>query len=167
MQIRKRTALFFSGALWAAIGCMLMVKGINFLMAAKTSAASSDDFPLVKLLLPLAGHAEQAVLCLVVLSLALGTLKGRTILRRAAGRVIGHIQQLPEPFPLKKLYPPRFYILIACMMSLGLIRRLTGVADDIGGVVDLTIGCALIQGALFYFRALATTTCDTAGGGKS
>src|SRR5579883_3057288 len=164
MQIRKRTGIIFSGLLWMAIGCMLMVKGMNFLVQFKTMPAG----PLIKLLQPIAGHAEQSVLCLMVICLALGTLKGRLILRKAAGRIVAHIEQLSEPLPVKKLYPPRFYILIGCMMSLGIIRRVTGMPDDIGGAIDLTIGCALIQGSLGYFRAvMGKSTCDTASGGKS
>lgn len=143
-----------------------MFKGMNLLL--ETKAVMAGNFPLVKLVLPWAGHTEQAVLCLVVISLVIGTVKGRVILRRAAGRVITHIEQLDEPLPLKKIYPRRFYILLACMMSFGFIRRVSGMPDDLGGVIDLTVGCALIQGSLAYFRAMAErTTCDKAGGGKS
>ncbi len=161
MKIGHRMAIFLSGTLWLAAGVMLMTKGIHLLMGAKG--------PLVNFLLPIAGHSEQAVLGLAVVGLGLGTMKGRTVLARAARKMIERIKQLPNPFHLSKIYPARYYILLAGMISLGMIRRFSGVADDIGGVVDLTIGCALVQGAVVYYKSLAKSgaTYDTAGGGKS
>lgn len=168
MQIRQRTGVFLSGTLWLIVGFMLMLKGIRLLMAIRSDPTLSlENFSLVKLFLPLAGHVEQVVLCLVVLGLVLGTLKGRTVLTKAAHKMMAHIRQLPEPLPLRRLYPVRYYVLLGCMMSLGVIRRLTGIGDDVGGVVDLAIGCALIQGALVYYRAMTAPTCDTANGDKS
>ncbi len=160
MKIPRRIAIFLSGFLWTGIGIMLMTKGIRLLMTAQG--------PLINKLLPLAGEAQQAVLLLALLSLVIGTLKGRTVLARAARKMIDRFAGLPDPIPLSRIYPARYYILLGCMMSLGVIRRLSGVADDIGGVVDLAVGSALVQGSIVFYKALAarSPTYDKATGGK-
>ncbi len=139
---------------------MLMMKGVQLLV--NISASPPSGCPLLALFMPLAGRVEQAVLILLVLSLALGTIKGRTVLSAAARRIIHRIQQLSNPFALKQIYPARYYILLCCMMSLGWIRRITGIPDDIGGAIDIAIGSALVHGAIVYYRAMAKTkiTCD-------
>jgi hypothetical protein len=84
------------------------------------------------------------------------------VLSKSVMRMVGHVRALPTPAPLWKIYPSKFYLLIALMMSFGFLLRFIGVPEDIRGVVILAVGTALVNGAMQYFRQafLATKLFD-------
>jgi hypothetical protein len=54
---------------------------------------------------------------------------------------------------LTQIYSPTYYLLIGIMIGLGLSLKIFGLPIDIRGLVDVTIGAALINGAMLYFRS--------------
>ena len=56
---------------------------------------------------------------------------------------------------LFKAYSLGYVLLIASMVGIGVVIKFMQVAPDIHGFVDTTIGIALINGGIFYFRAEA------------
>lgn len=126
--MKQRTAILLSGALWLAIGIFLLYKGLYLIPGSST---------------------------LIAVGLLVGFLKGRLILPKSVRRIVARIQALPEPISLKQLYPPSYWILIGSMVGLGLAARL--LPNDIRGFIDIAIGAALMNGAMFYFRATYDT----------
>lgn len=120
-----------------------MTLGLRFLMS--TAHTSNLFSNIVK-------GPEQGVMVLVLLALIVGFLKGRTVMAKAARRQVKRILSLQNPTSLKNLYSPAYYILILVMIGFGMILRFLPVTIDVRGAIDCAIGCALINGALQYFR---------------
>lgn len=153
MTCKRKTLLFTAGTIWFAIGLYLMLLGMRFL---ETSLAPNSISPCIDFLqASLNTSRDIAVVAIVATALALGQVKGRTVLTKAAIRESDRILMLPEPAPIKHLYSKRFYILMVVMMSLGISLKLFDVPLDIRGGIDLLIGVALIQGAVTYFKKTA------------
>ena len=149
MNFQHKTLIRLSGAIWLIMGIFLMRKGILFLMSA---LREPNDY-LLSTLKGWLGTAENGVLMLIVLALAIGWMKGKTALKRSALRVINRIQSLPNPLELHRIYPWPFYLVVGCMMGLSVSMTTFGVPSDIRGTVLTTVGTALIHGSIFYFKA--------------
>lgn len=140
--------IIFSGFLWLAIGSWLLAKGLH-LIAQGTFLSDPEH----SLALRLFGPPQKAASTLIALSLLIGFIKGRFVLSKTVKRVSLHIASLPLPIQPKKVYAPSYLALLASMMLLGLILRFTPIPLDLKGALDTTIGSALINGSLLYFRA--------------
>lgn len=143
LKFSHRTLIFLAGALWLAIGIFLLTLGIKFLMTTQHTSNLFSKFT---------KSPEQGVMMLILLSLLLGFIKGRTVMAKAARKQVKRILALEAPTGLKNLYSPAYYILIGVMISFGMILRFLPITLDIRGAIDCTIGCALINGAMQYFR---------------
>jgi hypothetical protein len=143
VRFHRNWAIKLSGMIWFAVGMLLMIKGLKFLVMA---GVEKDHF-----LIQAFGGGDQAIFFLIVLGLLVGFLKGRFVLHRSAERIIGHMMALPENASWKQVYPPRYYVLLAVMMGLGFILRYVPI--DVRGVIDVAIGAALMNGAMTYLRA--------------
>jgi hypothetical protein len=133
IQIRHLTALILSAATWFLMGLFLLAKGLNLLV--------------VK-----ADMKEGMILFLIVLGLFVGFLKGRFVLSKTVKRMATHIFSLPNPSPLKKVYPLSYYLILAGMMGLGILFR--WLPASIHGFVDVAVGAALMNGSLLYLRLM-------------
>jgi hypothetical protein len=133
MAIRHVTAIILSGVTWFLIGIFLLTKGLNLLI--------------VK-----AGLSDQLALILVVVGLLLGFLKGRLILAKTVKRVLGRITSLPNPCPIRAIYPRSYYFIILGMMGIGFVFR--WLPASVHGLVDVAVGSALINGAVLYLRLI-------------
>jgi hypothetical protein len=152
MILSKRTWFIISGIKWLGIGVMLLMKGLRLI----TSAAEQTTVatPLIKAFLSFAGTRHQGALLIVCLGLFIGFIKGRTILARTVSRIAERIHLQPGGLSLKQVYDQRYWIVIALMMTLGMILRFLPIPVDIHGGIDVAIGSALINGAMLYFRHL-------------
>lgn len=153
IKLKHGISIFLSGALWFGVGCFLLTLGLK-LLTVSSQIAYTERTPLLDLFKSTFGGKEEAAAALIFISLFVGFLKGRFVLRRSADRVIARIRSLPNPLPLSSLYSPQYLALIGLMVLLGMSIRFLGVSDEVRGVVDVTIGSALINGSMHYFREL-------------
>ncbi len=137
MKCSHNTLLSIAGTIWLAIGTMLMYMGIHFLLDDVVEATSIIPY--------------------LVICLLLGYCKGRLVLRKAARRTFERLSKLPNPAPLSQLYTKGNYAIIALMMLMGMGMRFFEVAPFIRGLIDTTVGAALIQGGTGFFSFIAPT----------
>lgn len=138
-----------SGISWFFLGTYLAYKGIRYLVIAISDAN-------------LLFSPGRKFALLVSFALVVGYCKGRFVLRKTAERLISRIASLSNPISFFQIYPLRYWLLIGCMMALGMGLNIFSIPFDVRGLVDLAIGTALITGSFFYFRrtSLAEFTCD-------
>lgn len=154
MRFSKKTWLVVSGLTWIALGVMLLVKGLKFILA-------EGSAPLLSWCEPLVGSHQQASLLVISAGLFFGFIKGRVILAKTVKRIVGRIGEGRLTF--SQVYDRKYYVVLAMMMGLGISFRFLPIPDDVRGLIDVTIGSALINGAMLYFRE--TITCGTCSRG--
>lgn len=154
-MLRHRYAIVLSGLIWLATGVFLLNKGLGFLVAAGHAALSqnAESFSLILLFSPLFGTPEKSALFLLCVGLLVGFIKGRFVLKKTVKRVVKRIRSYPSPISLKQLYSKGYYILLGCMMLMGMLFKVLPIPLDVKGFIDFTIGSALINGSMLYFRA--------------
>ena len=126
----KKTRVATSGLMWAMAGMMLLYKGLHIL----------SELP-----------SQDAAIWLIAVGLFVGFLKGRFILSRTVKRVTAHIAALSEPVHFLEIYPKSYWILLGCMIGIGVLMRYT--PTDVRGFIDVAVGSALINGSILYFKA--------------
>lgn len=152
MNIRHGAAIILSGVTWMGIGMFLMIKGFTLILVPMTTQSQPVLLPYLHLWI---GNMQQASLLWICLALLIGFIKGRVILRKTAERLMKRILALPNPSSLVSIYPRSYLILLALMMSLGMLLKWVPIPCDIKGLVDVAIGSALVNGSAFYFRHFA------------
>ena len=151
MKWKHIPVMIFSGCLWLFIGVMLLTKGVGYVVMA---AQPSSPGLLLSMLAKLAGDLQQAALTLITIALFAGFFKGRFVLAKSARRVIDRLVQIPEPVPITKIYNVKYIMIIGSMVLLGIGCRWLNFPLDIRGGIDITIGSALVNGSLVYFRSV-------------
>jgi hypothetical protein len=150
-KVNHQIMILISGLVWLAIGCFLLPLGLNFIVESLLEDnASAHAHPLLSFFSSYVGGMEQAALILVAVSLSVGFLKGRYVFAKSVSRSVNRILSLPNPAPITQIYAWHYYILLGSMVFIGILVRY--LSNDIRGVVDVTIGAALINGAALYFR---------------
>ena len=147
MNVRKWIVV--SGLTWLAIGSWLMFKGLKWITQAITLV---EGGPLIRWLTLVTGKPQQSGLVLICIALAIGLIKGRTVLAKTAQRIILRLRLQQSPITLSQAYDRRYLVLLSCMMMLGILFRFLPIGLDIRGTIDIAIGSALINGAMIYFR---------------
>lgn len=158
VQLRHKTLLSISGAIWLLAGSLLMWKGIGYLTKAPKIDISNSEYPLLSKLVPFLGSVESGILMLLSFALLLGYFKGKFVLGKSAKRVVDRIHTLPNPASIATMYSPQYYVLLGGMIFLGISMKYLGVPEDVRGVIDVAVGAALINGSMFYFKKVATVT---------
>jgi hypothetical protein len=146
--MKHQTWIRLSGLIWLFAGCSLMYKGLAFL-----AEAAFDSHSLCSKMQNTFGTSQKAATALMALGLMIGFLKGRFVLSKTVQRMVFRIQELPLPIRFKLVYPRSYWLLIGCMMGLGILLKYLPIPVDIRGTIDIAIGSALINGALLYFKA--------------
>ncbi len=152
MNLSKRAWLVISGIQWLAIGVMLLVKGLRFLVPLAEQLEAPA--PLLQWMVSMVGSREQAALLIVSLALLVGFIKGRTVLAKAVNRIADRIELQEGPLTLNQVYDKRYYLILLIMVGLGFTMRALNLPHDIHGGIDVAIGAALINGGMLYFRRL-------------
>ncbi len=155
-QFRHPTLIVIVGFIWLAIGLVLLLLGIHFLIDMSPALVHAEGSSLVKWLAGKVGSGDNAISLLLAVGLFIGYMKGRYVLGRAAHRIAVRIVALPNPVSLSRVFNKGYYILIASMIGLGMLIKVLGVPPDVRGTIDLAIGSALINGAFIYFRYALT-----------
>lgn len=149
MKLTTRQWITASGITWFAIGSLLMVKGLKFITQAMVATESA---PLIERLARVAGSVHQGALLIICISLFIGFIKGRMILSKTVQRIVSRLRSLPNPIPISHAYDRKYVILLSSMIALGMLFRFLPIGLDIRGAIDVTIGSALINGSMLYFR---------------
>lgn len=157
MRLSHSTLYTISGLVWLAIGIFLLNLGLQLLMhGTQTGPFSlegySSFFPWFSSLLH--GY-ENAIIALIILSMAVGFFKGRFVLRKVAMKTHARISAFENPTSITNIYTKANYLVIILMMLLGASMRYFNIPNDIRGPIDIAVGVALIQGAMAYFRLYA------------
>lgn len=147
LKVSHANLVFISGALWLVIGSFLLQLGLTLLF----QPAQNTALPLLSSLGALIG-VEEASVCIAALALYVGFLKGKMVLSKAAAKGVTRICSFPNPMPLSSIYSAKYYLLLACMIGLGMGVKFFGIPNDIRGLIDIAVGSALINGAVCYFR---------------
>jgi hypothetical protein len=130
--VSRRTLLFMSALLWTMIGLLLLVRGT--------------------LRLSQASHGQ---LFIVAAAFVVGSLKSLFILDRSARRGIDRILLFRDGTCLGAVYSVKTWILVLCMMSLGVILR-GFLPVKLLSFLLLTIGWALLFSSRKAWRAWST-----------
>lgn len=150
LKLTHSTLVFLSGLVWFAIGAFLLQIGLNLLF--DTTLQATGYHPVVAGLTPYFGSKEQVVLLIITLALLIGYFKGRFALGKAVQRGVSRIVTFPNPTSIANIYSGKYYLLIGVMILLGASMKFFNVPKDIRGGIDVTVGAALINGAIIYFR---------------
>lgn len=150
-KLSHTTLIVISGLIWLTIGLVLLPLGLNFLVESVLQAnLQTLRRPLLDSIAPYLGGVDSALLVVVAICLFIGYGKGRYVLGKTVRSSVERITSLPNPTSLANIYTKKYYILLAGMVFLGMLARMTPI--DIRGAVDVIIGSALINGSLLYFR---------------
>ncbi len=128
--VRRRTHLLMSAVLWTVIGLMLTAKGIYRLSQLKDWQAS--------------------ILAVAILA---GSLKARFILDKSARRVISRISTFEDGTCLGAVYSIKTWIMVLCMMGMGVILRNSSLPIALLSFLYLTIGLALLLSSRLAWAA--------------
>ena len=123
MKVSQRTLIFMAGTLWLLIGLSLLGVGLSL----------TDALPLL------------------AVAIGVGYAKGRFVMARAAKKQVLRISKLESITHIKNLYSKPFYFLILGMMGLGMSLRFLPVPPSARAFVDVTVGIALVIGAIQYY----------------
>lgn len=151
-KVSHTTLIVLSGIIWLIVGCALLSLGINILIESTLQDyMASSSKPIVNFFSTFTANQESAVLILLTICLFIGYMKGRYVLGKSALKGVARILTFPNPTHIKNIYSAKYYILLSGMGLLGILVKLF--PTDIRGAVDVTIGSALINGAIIYFRS--------------
>jgi hypothetical protein len=150
MKYSHRTWIVISGLVWCAVGILLLVKGLFYIVGAATSSQESSS--VLNAIVSLTGTVEQAALFLISLALLVGFIKGRYVLVKTVRRITKRILTMDAPIHVKDVYPKGYYMLLFSMMLMGMLFKWLPIGFALKGFIDVTIGSALINGALLYFK---------------
>ncbi len=158
MQYSHRTWITISGLVWLAIGALLLIKGLTYIVGAATTLY--EPSALLDFIINWTGTLEQAALLVISLGLLVGFVKGHFVLKKTVRRVVDRILAQTTPVHWKDVYSKKYFILLLSMMMLGMLFKWLPIGLVIKGFIDVTIGSALINGAFLYFReTLKVTKC--------
>jgi len=154
LLVSHRTLYILSGAVWMIIGVMLLNLGIGFLMHGVSATGFTQEgySSLFTSVASMTSSSENAAIALVAIAFFIGIAKGRLVMQKAAMKTSLRLAKLQNPTSLSNLYSKSNLLIIAVMMTLGMSMKYLALPYDIRGIIDTAVGCALIQGALCYFR---------------
>ena len=161
MKFKHKTLIFLAGCVWLVIGILLLSLGIHFILDTVRNPALTympGRFSISRFIMKFVSDPTQSVIVMITLCLSLGYVKGKMVLGKSVRRQVKRIESLPNPARLKYLYSKGYYLLIGCMMLLGMVLKFFPITVDTRGAIDITIGSALINGAMLYFRICTSYT---------
>lgn len=128
--VKTKTLLLLSASLWTAVGCMLITKGLFRL-------APLPDFKLV----------------IFLFACTAAVIKSRYMLDRAAAKGIKRILTFKDGTCLGAVYSVKTWLLVLCMIGMGVILRNSSLPVSLLSFIYLTIGLALVGSSRHGWRA--------------
>ncbi|MFY7842439.1 MAG: hypothetical protein ACOVOR_00245 [Rhabdochlamydiaceae bacterium] len=150
MHISKSKAVAFSGLVWFILGFYLLIKGIRLVL--EGALLAKVNLPLISSLKPFFPEPIQGALFIVCIGLLIGFIKGRFVLSKTVNRVMSRIHSFDDTVNMWKMYDSRYLILLLSMFLIGMLMKVIPVPQDILALIDISVGSALINGFLIYFR---------------
>lgn len=130
--MKKFYVIILSGAVWLMAGVYLFTLGVNLVMGNHVSLGD-----------------ESVAAGIIAAALFIGWAKGKFILRKTCQKTLVRLNGLQDPVPFNQVFEKKYLLLIAIMMSLGIMMRF--VDPLLRGAVDVAIGTALIHGSMGFF----------------
>ena len=127
--VNRRTHLLMTAVLWTVIGLLLLTKGAFRL------SQLNDWQPLI-----------------IVLAVLAGSLKAYLILDKSARKGIDRILSFKEGTCFGAVYSVKTWILVLCMMGMGVILRNSSLPLSLLSFLYLTIGWALLLSSRLAWR---------------
>lgn len=118
---RKKNIVLLSAVLWSVIGTLLITKGLY-----RLSQISEGQF------------------LIVASGIVIGSLKSFIVLDKSARRGISRIEELEDGTCLGAVYSKKTWLLVVCMMCLGVFLRGSSIPQDILCFIYVTIGWSLL-----------------------
>lgn len=131
--VTRHTHLFMSAFLWTAIGMLLLIKG----------ALRVESLSLLQAFV-------------VAMALLAGSLKSYFILDKSARRGINRILNFNDNTCLGAVYSGKSWILVLCMMGVGVILRNSSLSVNLLCFLYITIGWALLLSSRLAWRVWLT-----------
>ncbi|GAB4236727.1 MAG: hypothetical protein Tsb0021_16530 [Chlamydiales bacterium] len=150
MKHKQSAAIFLSGLVWLVVGIYLLTLGLE-LVFKSIQTTNENQSPVLDFFSSFF-HKEWIGIAFIAIALIVGYYKGRYILSKSALRISNRILLLSKPLNPAHIYPWTYYLLVGGMILLGMSFKFLGFPNDVRGIVDITIGAALINGALAYFK---------------
>jgi hypothetical protein len=155
-MMKSNVAIRICGWVWLFAGVLLLRKGVQFASQLASSSEPVFHSGVFAFLCKMMGSSQSAAIAIVLVALALGFMKARTVLAKAASRNIVRLQQL-ESVSVAELFDAKMWILMAAMMGMGLLINRVGLAFEWRAFIDVTVGCALMMGATQYLKERASS----------
>ncbi len=134
--VTRRTLVLSAALVWGLVGAFLSIRAFFWFKPRPAEVAG-----------------------MMALSLAAGFLKGRFLFAKLALHNIGRIRELSpqkEKICLFAFQAVKSYVIVAGMIGLGILIRLSPIRREILGVIYLAVGVALFYGSFEYWRAART-----------
>ncbi|MGR3973550.1 MAG: hypothetical protein QRY72_03140 [Candidatus Rhabdochlamydia sp.] len=149
MKLSATKWVVISGLTWLGMGSLLLSKGFRWILMCMLENRTEGMMGWF-----LGSHrtSHDAGMLLICFALLLGLIKGRWILSKTVKRVSERIYQHPSTLGIQDAYDKKYFILLGIMMGLGMSFRFLPIPPDVKGFIDVTVGSALIHGAMLYFR---------------
>lgn len=137
MTVRRSVRAKLAAVVWHAVGLLLMVWGVVFVLL---------DWP----------RAPEATLALLALGTLLGAAKGLFIFQKTARKTLARIQEQTEDGFVLKMFRPAFWLIVPVMMGLGItLRHLARegmIHYNLLAAIYVGVAAGLHLGALPYWR---------------
>jgi len=119
--VKRRTHLLLTAILWTVIGLLLLTKATYRIV-----------------------QVQEYQVVIIITALALGTLKSIFVLDRSARKSIERILDFKDGICLGAVYSVKTWLLVACMMGMGIILRNSSLPLSLLCFIYFTIGWALL-----------------------
>jgi len=134
------------------VGLALLTKGLQLLFLS-ASLSGQIKTPLLNIFLyAFTGALLPSLIFLITTGLLFGWIKARFGLIRSIKRTMHRLHLIEGTIKLSKLYRLHDYLLVVGMIALGRLMHWINLPSDLHGFIDITIGSALVNGAMIYFR---------------
>jgi hypothetical protein len=155
-MVSKSTLVRLASLIWFIIGISLFSKGLYYFHLGTQllpTLAYDGTFAILHLF-SFFDKIQTASSMALIIALAIGFIKGRFVFKRTVLRQINRIKALPEKSSLLNIYSPFLYVIVACMMMLGMSLKHFPIFFDTRGFIDVAVGFALMNGAFHYIQML-------------
>lgn len=154
--MKSNVAIRTCGWIWLFTGVLLLRKGLDFANQLGESSEPIVSSKVFTFLCENLGNSKTASMALVVIALAIGFMKSRRVMTKAANRNIERLMSM-ETVPVTALFDTKMWILIAAMMGLGLLINRLGLSYEWRVLIDVAVGSALMMGSAQYLKAPASS----------
>ncbi len=134
--MHKKGWVFSTAVSWFLMGAFLFFKAINMLHTLWQKQGE--------------GTSKIGLILWACSAVVIGFFKGNFLLRKSAFKMMSRIATLDDKKGFFHVYSPKYLLLLASMMGLGVLLRLFPISPMIHSFCNLAIGSALMTGSSWY-----------------